>query len=212
MASNGHGNGAAEAAAAPCAASACAAATACEAATPAGNFKPRCILLTGGAGFIGSHVAIRLVKRHPDVKVREERERERDAPPGIISRRRRPAPAAGARPREAPLSVGAAAPSPPALSPHPPNKNAQPPQIKTPPHHPPPSQVVVYDSLEYCASIKNLSAIKDAPNFKFVKGDVASADLVRFVLEAEGVDTVMHFAAQTHVDNSFGNSLAFTVS
>jgi dTDP-glucose 4,6-dehydratase len=44
-----------------------------------------------------------------------------------------------------------------------------------------------------------------------VKGDVASADLVRFVMEAERVDTVMHFAAQTHVDNSFGNSLAFTV-
>lgn len=35
-------------------------------------YKPRCILLTGGAGFIGSHVAIRLVKRYPDVKVREE--------------------------------------------------------------------------------------------------------------------------------------------
>lgn len=69
----------------------------------------------------------------------------------------------------------------------------------------------MYDSLEYCASTKNLAPIQGRPNFKFVKGDVSSADLVRFVLEAEGVDTVMHFAAQTHVDNSFGNSLAFTV-
>lgn len=74
------------------------------------------------------------------------------------------------------------------------------------------TQVVVYDSLEYCASTKNLASVAHCRNFKLVKGDVASADLVRFVLEAEGVDTVMHFAAQTHVDNSFGNSLAFTVS
>lgn len=36
-------------------------------------------------------------------------------------------------------------------------------------------------------------------------------DLLKFILESERVDTIMHFAAQTHVDNSFGNSLAFTV-
>ena len=33
------------------------------------EYRPKCILLTGGAGFIGSHVAIRLVKRFPDVRV-----------------------------------------------------------------------------------------------------------------------------------------------
>jgi hypothetical protein len=66
----GHGEGAAAAAPSPpppCAAAALAA----EAAAGGGDYKPRCILLTGGAGFIGSHVAIRLVKRYPDVKVRE---------------------------------------------------------------------------------------------------------------------------------------------
>lgn len=50
------------------------------------------------------------------------------------------------------------------------------------------------------------------PNFKFIRGDILSADLVRHVLSSEGVDTVMHFAAQTHVDNSFGNSLTFTIN
>ncbi|KAG2254766.1 hypothetical protein Bca52824_084902 [Brassica carinata] len=48
------------------------------------------------------------------------------------------------------------------------------------------------------------------PNFKFVKGDIASADLVNHLLITEGIDTIMHFAAQTHVDNSFGNSFEFT--
>ena len=35
----------------------------------AGAYKPRNILLTGGAGFIGSHVALRLIQQHPEYKV-----------------------------------------------------------------------------------------------------------------------------------------------
>ena len=45
-----------------------------------------------------------------------------------------------------------------------------------------------------------------------MQGSIASADLVTYILEKEGIDTIMHFAAQTHVDNSFGNSIAFTES
>lgn len=68
----------------------------------------------------------------------------------------------------------------------------------------------MYDKLDYCACLANLEEIIDLPNFKFVKGDIASPDLVSYVLREEKVDTVLHFAAQTHVDNSFGNSFAFT--
>lgn len=71
-------------------------------------------------------------------------------------------------------------------------------------------RIVVLDKLDYCASIKNLAEVMGLPNFKFIKGDITSADLVNYVLEAENIDTVMHFAAQSHVDNSFGNSLIFT--
>ncbi len=56
----------------------------------------------------------------------------------------------------------------------------------------------------------NLQELFDAPNFKFVKGDITSPDLVSYVLKEEKIDTILHFAAQTHVDNSFGNSFAFT--
>lgn len=45
---------------------------------------------------------------------------------------------------------------------------------------------------------------------KFVKGDIRSFDLVLHVLNTERIDTVMHFAAQSHVDNSFNNSFEFT--
>ena len=61
-----------------------------------------------------------------------------------------------------------------------------------------------------CSCIENLDEIKDFPNYKFVKGNICSSDLVNYVLKAENIDTIMHFAAQTHVDNSFGNSFQFT--
>ena len=44
------------------------------------------------------------------------------------------------------------------------------------------------------------------------QGNITSADLVSYVLRKERIDTIMHFAAQTHVDNSFGNSFTFTES
>lgn len=71
-------------------------------------------------------------------------------------------------------------------------------------------KVVVYDKLDYCACLQNLEELFDLPNFKFIKGDIASPDLVSYVLKEEKIDTILHFAAQTHVDNSFGNSFAFT--
>ena len=45
-----------------------------------------------------------------------------------------------------------------------------------------------------------------------MQGNITSADLVSYVLRKERIDTIMHFAAQTHVDNSFGNSFTFTES
>lgn len=71
-------------------------------------------------------------------------------------------------------------------------------------------KIVVLDKLDYCSNLKNLLPSKSSPNFKFVRGDIASADLVNYLLITEGIDTIMHFAAQTHVDNSFGNSFEFT--
>lgn len=73
-------------------------------------------------------------------------------------------------------------------------------------------QVVVLDKLDYCATLHNLSPIDSYPNYKFVQGDVLSADLLSYLLQQEAIDTVLHFAAQTHVDNSFGNSLEFSVN
>ena len=68
---------------------------------------------------------------------------------------------------------------------------------------------MVIDKLDYCANLHNLKAIAGNLSFKFIKGDICAADLIAYVLRTEVIDTVMHFAAQTHVDNSFGNSFDF---
>ncbi|KAJ0977403.1 hypothetical protein J5N97_012877 [Dioscorea zingiberensis] len=70
--------------------------------------------------------------------------------------------------------------------------------------------IIVLDKLDYCSNLKNLLPSHGSPNFKFVKGDIGSADLVNFpsLIITESIDTIMRFAAQTHADNSFGNSLS----
>jgi len=108
--------------------------------TKSEDYEPKCILITGGAGFIASHVVIRLVQKYPDV------------------------------------------------------------------------MIVNYDKLDKVASLKNLESIERLRNYKFVKGDINSADLLNHVIQHENVDTIMHFAAESHVDNSFGNSFVFTTT
>ncbi|CAL0323108.1 unnamed protein product [Lupinus luteus] len=71
-------------------------------------------------------------------------------------------------------------------------------------------KIIALDKLDYCSTFKNLQQCTSSKNFKFVKADIASADIVNHLLMEEKIDTIMHFAAQTHVDNSFGNSMEFT--
>jgi dTDP-glucose 4,6-dehydratase len=72
--------------------------------------------------------------------------------------------------------------------------------------------IINLDKLDYCSSLKNLTEIERYPNYQFIKGDITSPDLVKYIISKENVDVIMHFAAQSHVDNSFGNSFDFTVS
>ncbi|KAK1289233.1 putative rhamnose biosynthetic enzyme 1 [Acorus calamus] len=80
-------------------------------------------------------------------------------------------------------------------------------------HHPS-YKIVALDKIDYCSNPNNLHpATLSSPNFTFVVGDVSSSDLLNHLLLTHSVDTVMHFAAHTHVDTSFvGNSLSFTTN
>jgi len=70
--------------------------------------------------------------------------------------------------------------------------------------------VVNLDKLDTCSSVYNNDNVKGALNYKFIRGDITSADLINYILESERIDTIIHAAAQSHVDTSFGNSYSFT--
>ena len=93
-------------------------------ATPDNLYRAKNVLITGGAGFIASHVAILFAKKYPQYKI------------------------------------------------------------------------VVVDKLDYCANLNNLKVVAGLMNFKFVKGNICSADLIKYVLESEKIDTIIHAAAQ----------------
>jgi UDP-glucose 4,6-dehydratase len=71
-------------------------------------------------------------------------------------------------------------------------------------------RLVNLDVLDYCANTKSVAEAAARPNYVFVRGDIANTDLVMHILNEYQIDTVVNFAAQSHVDNSFGNSLHFT--
>lgn len=71
-------------------------------------------------------------------------------------------------------------------------------------------KVVVLDKMAYNSNLRNLEEVSNNPNFTFVKVNCCNFDDVVACLEAHKVDTICHFAAETHVDRSFLNSLQFT--
>lgn len=68
--------------------------------------------------------------------------------------------------------------------------------------------VVNLDKLDYCSSL-HTSQLKHA-RYKFIQGNILFLEELRNIFSEEEIDVVMHFAASTHVDNSFDNSLNFT--
>lgn len=65
--------------------------------------------------------------------------------------------------------------------------------------------IIVVDILDYCSSLYDLN--KD---ILFIRADICNKQLMNDIICNFKIDTIMHFAAQTHVDNSFNNSLEFT--
>ncbi|KAF2681973.1 NAD(P)-binding protein [Lentithecium fluviatile CBS 122367] len=71
-------------------------------------------------------------------------------------------------------------------------------------------KVVSFDKLDYCATLNNTRILDSRTNFTFEQGDITSPAEVKRVLRKHKIDTIFHFAAQSHVDLSFGNSYQFT--
>ena len=98
------------------------------------------ILITGGAGFIGSHVVRRFVNNYPDY------------------------------------------------------------------------QIVNLDKLTYAGNLANLTDIEDKTNYRFVKADITDAAVINQLFATENFDAVVHLAAESHVDRSITDPLAFVMT
>lgn len=99
--------------------------------------KHKSILITGGAGFIGSHVVRHFLNRYPDYTI------------------------------------------------------------------------VNYDVLTYAGNLENLKDIEHYPNYTFVKGDICDAKLLHEIFSKHNIEAVIHLAAESHVDRSISDPLAF---
>jgi dTDP-glucose 4,6-dehydratase len=95
------------------------------------------IIITGGAGFIGSHVVRLFVKKYPDYKI------------------------------------------------------------------------INLDKLTYAGNLENLNDIDMLPNYQFVKADITDSEAIRKVFAEYKPDGIIHLAAESHVDRSIANPMAF---
>lgn len=71
----------------------------------------------------------------------------------------------------------------------------------------PSDKIINLDKLTYAGNLESLTDISQNPNYTFVQGDICDADLVDSLLK--GVDLIVHFAAESHVDRSIKDSSDF---
>ena len=75
------------------------------------------------------------------------------------------------------------------------------------------NEVNIYnlDAMYYCADENNVNEIiRNSDRYKLIKGNLCSFDLLTHILEAYNIDTIIHFAAQSHVQDSFSDSFKYT--
>ena len=75
--------------------------------------------------------------------------------------------------------------------------------------HFPGCRIINLDKLTYAGNPGNLTDVEKIPRYRFVKGDIGDAALVRQIFAKEAIDTVVHFAAESHVDRSITGPAEF---
>jgi dTDP-glucose 4,6-dehydratase len=70
-------------------------------------------------------------------------------------------------------------------------------------------QIINLDKLTYAGNLENLSDVEGMPNYTFVKGDINDAAFLKALFDQYHFDGVIHLAAESHVDRSISDPLAF---
>ncbi len=71
-----------------------------------------------------------------------------------------------------------------------------------------PVRIVNLDLLTYAARLENVESFMHHPGYRFIQGDICNSALVEEILSS-GIDAIVHFAAETHVDRSIASAFAF---
>ena len=72
-------------------------------------------------------------------------------------------------------------------------------------------KVINFDTLYYCANKNNINeSIQKSENYQFIEGNLQSFDLLKYIFQTNVITHIIHFAAQSHVQNSFTDSLRYT--
>jgi dTDP-glucose 4,6-dehydratase len=71
-------------------------------------------------------------------------------------------------------------------------------------------RIVVFDKLTYAGRLENLAQAEGNPRFAFVRGDICDMAAVKAAVQQHGIDTIVNFAAETHVDQSIMKPFVFT--
>ncbi|MDO5606939.1 MAG: dTDP-glucose 4,6-dehydratase [Capnocytophaga sp.] len=70
-------------------------------------------------------------------------------------------------------------------------------------------QIINLDKLTYAGNLENLKDIESKPNYRFVKDDICDIEAMRNLLKNEKITDIIHLAAESHVDRSIKDPLAF---
>ncbi|WP_027126246.1 dTDP-glucose 4,6-dehydratase [Gelidibacter mesophilus] len=73
-------------------------------------------------------------------------------------------------------------------------------------------QIYNLDNLTYAGNLENLKDIEDLPNYKFIKGDIVDQEFINEIFDTYKFDRVIHLAAESHVDRSIEDPLAFVMT
>ncbi len=76
-------------------------------------------------------------------------------------------------------------------------------------HHPE-DDVINFDKLTYAGNLENLTSVEKNPHYRFVQGDICDAEHVSEIMK--GIDMVVHFAAESHVDRSILEAAPFVMT
>ena len=72
-------------------------------------------------------------------------------------------------------------------------------------------KIINFDALYYCANKNNISEeIINSKNYTFIEGNLQSYDLLKYIFNDNNITHIIHFAAQSHVQNSFTDALQYT--